>query len=52
MEFIHTDLNENIIRQIGLNNGLVDVKVCTINEIYSGLKFIYRLKDRTQDLST
>lgn len=43
---VETDLNENIIRNIGLENGLVDVKVIAIDEIYSGLKFVYRLKDR------
>lgn len=43
---IKTDLNENIVREIGLRNGLVDVKVSAINEIWSGLKFVYRLKDR------
>jgi len=43
---IETDLNENIVREIGLRNGLVDVKVSAINEIWSGLKFMYRLKDR------
>jgi hypothetical protein len=41
-----TDLNENIIRDIGLKNGLVDVKVCAIDETWSGLKFVVRLKDR------
>lgn len=43
---IKTDLNENIIRDIGLEAGLVDVKVCAINDIWSGLKFVYRTKDR------
>jgi hypothetical protein len=43
---IKTDLNENIIRDIGLATGLVDVKVCAINDTWSGLKFVYRLKDR------
>jgi hypothetical protein len=43
---IETDLNENIIREIGLDNGLVDVKVCAVDEIWSGLKFVFRLKDR------
>lgn len=43
---IKTDLNENIVREIGLENGLVDVKVCAINDIWSGLKFVYRIKDR------
>jgi len=42
----HTDLNENAIREIGLAHGLVDVKVCAVDEIWSGLKFVYRIKDR------
>lgn len=40
-------INENIIREIGLKNGLVDVKVIAVDELWSGLKFVYRLKDRT-----
>jgi hypothetical protein len=44
---IATDLSEQRVQQIGLNAGLVDVKVCAINEIWSGLKFVYRLKDRS-----
>lgn len=43
---ITTNLSENIIRDIGLAAGLVDVKVCAVNDIWSGLKFVYRLKDR------
>jgi hypothetical protein len=43
---LKTDLNENIIREIGLANGLVDVKVAAIDDDWSGLKFVYRLKDR------
>jgi len=43
---IATDLNENIVREIGLKNGLVDVKVCAIDEVWSGLKFVVRVKDR------
>jgi len=41
-----TDLNGNIVRHIGLANGLVDVKVCAVDEVWSGLKFVFRLKDR------
>lgn len=41
-----TDLNENVVRDIGLAKGMVDVKVCAIDEIWSGLKFMFRLKDR------
>jgi hypothetical protein len=43
---VETDLNENIVRDLGLKSGLVDVKVCAVNETWSGLKFVYRLKDR------
>jgi hypothetical protein len=41
-----TDLNENVIRDFALETGLVDVKVCAIDETWSGLKLVYRLKDR------
>jgi len=45
---VKSDLNENVIREIGLKGGLVDVKVCAVDETWSGLKFVYRLKDRQQ----
>lgn len=41
-----TDLDENIVREIGLAIGLVDVKVAAVDERWSGLKFVYRVKDR------
>lgn len=44
---VATDLSEQRVRDIGLNAGLVDVKVCAIDETWSGLKFVYRLKDRS-----
>jgi len=43
---VPTDLDENFIREFGLANGLVDVKVCAVDEVWSGLKFVYRTKDR------
>jgi hypothetical protein len=43
---VETDLSENIIRSFGLEAGLVDVKVCAVDETWSGLKFVRRLKDR------
>jgi hypothetical protein len=43
---VTTDLKENVVRDVGLVAGLVDVKVCAVDEIWSGLKFVYRLKDR------
>lgn len=45
---VATDLNENDVRNIGLQAGLVNVKVCAVNDIWSGLKFVVRLKDRPQ----
>jgi hypothetical protein len=41
-----SDLNENDVRRIGLAAGLVDVKVCAISDVWSGLKFVRRLRDR------
>ena len=41
-----TDLDENVIRDIGLANGLVDVKMIAVDERWSGLKFVRRVKDR------
>lgn len=43
---VPTDLNENIVREIGLDLGLVDVKVAAIDAIWSGLKFVHRLENR------
>ena len=43
---VPTDLTEDVIRAIGLANGLVDVKVIAVDEIWSGLKFVRRVKDR------
>jgi hypothetical protein len=43
---VTSDLDENIVRQIGLEAGLVDVKVCAVDEVWSGLKFVIRVKDR------
>ena len=35
-------------RQVALEGGLVDVKVCAVDEVWSGLKLVRRLKDRTR----
>ena len=40
------NLNENDVRRIRLLAGLVDVKVCAVNKVWSGLKFVIRVKDR------
>ena len=43
---VATDMNENDVRRMGLDAGLVDVKVCAVSEVWSGLKFVRRVKDR------
>jgi hypothetical protein len=43
-----TDLDENVVRDIGLDIGLVDVKVCAIDATWSGLKFVRRVRDRVK----
>jgi hypothetical protein len=43
---VETDLDGNLVREIGLKNGLVDIKVCAVNEVWSGLKFVIPVKDR------
>lgn len=43
---LHTGLTDNIVRELGLKAGLVDVKVASVTEDWSGLKFVYRLADR------
>ncbi|MGA2346598.1 MAG: DUF3052 family protein [Candidatus Sulfotelmatobacter sp.] len=43
---VATDLDDNVVREIGLAAGLVDVKVCAVTDVWSGLKFVRRLKDR------
>ena len=45
---VPTDLTEDRVRAIGLAAGLVDVKVCAVTEVWSGLKFVRRLADRTR----
>ena len=43
---VATDLTEDVIRNIAIACGLVDVKVCAVDDTWSGLKLVYRLKDR------
>ena len=44
---VPTDLNFDVVQKHGLGVGLVDTKICAVNEVWSGLKFVYRLKDRS-----
>ena len=43
---VKTDLAFENVQKIGLDCGLVDVKICAIDEVWSGLKFVFRVKDR------
>ena len=43
---VATDLRESVVREVGLTHGLVDNKVCAVDDTWSGLRFVYRVKDR------
>jgi hypothetical protein len=40
------DVTEGVVRELGLEAGLVDNKVCAIDETWSGLRLVFRLRDR------
>jgi hypothetical protein len=44
---VATDMGEGTVRELGLASGLVDNKVCAIDATWSGLRFVYRLADRS-----
>ena len=43
---VATDLREGVVREVGLAHGLVDNKVCAVDDVWSGLRFVHRLSDR------
>jgi hypothetical protein len=45
---VATDLTGGVVRQRGLDAGLVDVKVCAVTDVWSGLKFVIPVKNRTK----
>ncbi|MBA2527532.1 MAG: DUF3052 family protein [Pyrinomonadaceae bacterium] len=45
---VATDLSFTNVQRMGLDAGLVDVKICAVNDVWSALKFVYRLKDRSR----
>jgi hypothetical protein len=45
---VATELAFDIVQRCGLDAGLVDVKICAVNDVWSGLKFVYRVKDRAR----
>lgn len=46
---IITDVTEDVIRHLALTNGLVDIKVCAVDDVWSGLKLVIPVKDRKTD---
>jgi hypothetical protein len=45
---VPTDITEEAIRNLALSIGLVDIKVCAIDDVWSGLKLVIPVKDRTR----
>ncbi|HTU86211.1 MAG TPA: DUF3052 domain-containing protein [Solirubrobacteraceae bacterium] len=43
---VSTDIADHVVRELGLSAGLVDNKVCAIDPIWSGLRLVFRLRDR------
>jgi len=49
---VGSDLTDNVVRELGLAGGLVDVKICAVDDVWSGMKLVYRLSDRSSVSST
>ena len=43
---VSTDLTGDVVRELGLGAGIVDIKVCAIDDIWSGLRFAHRRENR------
>ena len=43
---VPTDMTEDVVRAVALPTGLVDNKVCAIDDVWSGLRLVIRLRDR------
>jgi hypothetical protein len=43
---VATDVTEDVVRDVALGHGLVDIKVAAVDEVWSGLKLVYRKEDR------
>lgn len=48
---LHTDLSFEIVQGVGLSSGLVDNKVCAIDEVWTGLRFVHRRENRPKHRS-
>ncbi len=44
---VATDITEDVVRQVALPLGLVDIKVCAVDEVWSGLKLVIRKELRS-----
>jgi len=49
---VPTDVTEDVVRDLGLAAGLVDNKVCAIDQVWSALRLVYRLRDRPRGTTT
>jgi hypothetical protein len=49
---VATDLTEYVVREIALAGGLVDVKICAVDDVWGAMKLVYRLSDRSRVSST
>lgn len=45
---VATDITEDVIREIALPIGFVDIKVCAVNDVWSGLKLVIRKSERAR----
>ncbi len=45
---VTTDVTETLVRETALANGLVDIKICAVNDVWSGLKLVIPVKDRAK----
>jgi hypothetical protein len=45
---VPTDVTEALVRETALANGLVDIKICAVNDVWSGLKLVIPVKDRVK----
>ena len=46
---VPTDLTEDVLRQVILPTGMVDNKVCAVNDVWSGLRFVWRKEMRSKE---
>ncbi len=44
---VETEVTENVVREVALPLGFVDIKVCTVSDLWSGLKLVIRKRERT-----